>query len=74
VKTGSLAEMLFLGVFITKSIPFCSPRVKFGTLLKIRIFPRCHSEWIGMLAVKIGREVKKLFERGFFGKITLFLP
>jgi hypothetical protein len=74
VEIGSLVEKLFLGVFFTKSIPGCSPSVKFGTFLNIRLFSPCQPESIGMLIVKIGRTVKKLFKRGFFHENCSLAP
>jgi hypothetical protein len=68
VKIGSLVEKLFLEVFFARSIPCCSPSLKFGASLNIRLLPPCQSESIGMLLVKIGRTVQKLINRGVFDK------
>jgi hypothetical protein len=68
VKIGSLVKQLFLEVFFTKSIPCCSPSMKFETILNFRLFSSCQPELIGMVIVKVGRTVKRLFKRGVFDK------
>jgi hypothetical protein len=50
------------------------PSVKFEVFLIIPLFSACQRESIGMLIVKIGRTVKKLFKRGFFTKLAPLLP
>jgi hypothetical protein len=62
----------FWGYFSQK-IPWSLPSVKFGTFLIIPLFSASGSESIGMLIVKIGRTVKKLF-KGIFTKFPRLLP
>jgi hypothetical protein len=74
VKIGSLVKTLFLGVFFTKSIPYFSPIIKFGTFFNNRLFSPCQPESIGMLIVKIGQMVEKLFKRGVFHESCSLAP
>jgi hypothetical protein len=73
VEIGALVETLFWGIF-HRNIPCCSPTVKFGTILMIPFFCVRRPESIGMLTVKIGRTVKKLFKREIVHETSSVAP